>query len=115
LRVARYLHGLRIPIQDVLVVHTFHNVAEAQAKAKVMEKQLAKTRNFSRSNNIYQASSASNNSTNINRNKPLLPSPKPNQNTLPKSNQNTPKNSKTNIHCHNCRDLGHYARECPKP
>jgi Retrotransposon gag protein/Zinc knuckle len=121
LRVARYLHGLRIPIQDVFVVHTFHNVAEAQAKAKAMEKQLARTRNFSRNNsscvnsNISQASSATNNSTNPNRNKSLLPSPKPNQNTLPKSNQNTPENFKTNIRCHNCRELGHYARECPNP
>jgi hypothetical protein len=97
------------------------NVVEAQAKAKAMEKQLARTRNFSRNNsssvnsNISQASSASNNSTNPNRKKPLLPSPKPNQNTLPKSNQNTPENSKTNIGCHNCRELDHYAREYSKP
>jgi hypothetical protein len=104
----------------MLVVHTFHNVAEAQAKAKAVEKQLARTRNFSHSNsssvnsNISQASSASNNSTNPNRNKSLLPSPKPNQNTLPKSNQNTLKNSKINIRCHNYRELGNYARECPK-
>jgi Zinc knuckle/Retroviral aspartyl protease len=112
LRVARYLHGLRMNIQDMLVVHTFNNVGEAQSKAKAVEKQLAKSRNFNRGNSSSINSNSShfrptpNNTTNSNR-PHLLPSP-------PKPNQNVPENSKTNIRCHNCREMGHYARECPK-
>ncbi|XP_078161156.1 uncharacterized protein LOC144556644 [Carex rostrata] len=111
LRVARYLHGLRMNIQDMLVVHTFNNVGEAQSKAKAVEKQLTKSRNFNRGNFSSNSNSspfrpAPNNTTNSNR-PHLLPSP-------PKPNQNFPENSKANIRCNNCCEMGHYARECPK-
>ena len=113
LRVARYLHGLRMNIQDMLVVHTFNNVGEAQSKAKAIEKQLAKSRNFNRGNSSSINSNSShfrpnpNNSTNFNRNQKLPPPLKLNQNALG--------SSETNIHCHNCREMSHYARDCPKP
>jgi len=118
-RIARYISGLKLSIQDTLVAHTFYNVSEAQAKAKAVEQQQSRFRNYQlpRGNLQSQTTSqipktvpkpnnhASSSSSQPTRQPALLPTP---PNTI--SNFN-----KANIRCHNCRAMGHYARECPKP
>jgi hypothetical protein len=115
--VARFLHGLRGIIQDVLIVHTFNTVSEAQSKAKAVEQQQFRARNFVPRNlqfpsrNQYETAKGVRqplvkSSTNLSssRTTPLVNNP----------SDHTTNDRKANIHCHRCHTLEHYAHECSK-
>ncbi|KAJ4789806.1 DNA/RNA polymerases superfamily protein [Rhynchospora pubera] len=123
-RIARYLHGLRSTIRDSLVAQTISSLSEAQSKAKGIEDQHTRSKQYvSRGNSslnptksqITFGSSSTHNLPIQTRN----PTPQiQNRNaSFPKptlQNNLEPNTRKLNIRCHRCHELGHYMNECPK-